>query len=149
MYTSILVPIDGSESSDYGLVHAINLAREHRATLHIVHAVDSYPLLVEMSSNENFERVHEDLRQYGQGLLDRARLSTVDSGVTAETHLREIVVGRAADLIVDEARRMACDLIVMGTHGRRGFRRLVLGSNAESVVRSSAVPVLLVPHGPG
>jgi nucleotide-binding universal stress UspA family protein len=146
MYASILVPIDGSEPSEYGLVHAINLARDHKATLHIVHAVDAYPLMVEISSTENFEKMQRDLRQHGEAMLDRARRKAVDLGVNAEAHLKEIVVGRASDVIVDEARRAGCDLIVMGTHGRRGLSRWVLGSDAELVTRSSSIPVLLVPH---
>jgi nucleotide-binding universal stress UspA family protein len=57
---------------------------------------------------------------------------------------REIVGGPAADVIVREAKKQRADLIVLGTHGRRGMRRLVLGSDAEQVVRMSPVPVLLV-----
>lgn len=58
--------------------------------------------------------------------------------------LREVTQGRVADIVIEEAAKTACDLIVMGTHGRRCFSRLALGSDAERVVRGSAVPVLLV-----
>jgi nucleotide-binding universal stress UspA family protein len=58
--------------------------------------------------------------------------------------MRETIGGPAADTIVREARKQGADLIVLGTHGRRGVRRLVLGSDAEQVVRTSRVPVLLV-----
>lgn len=149
MYKSILVPIDGSATSDEGLEHAIRLAKEHHAKLRILHAIDSYPLMVEVASAENFEHMRLGLNKYGQALLDQARRKAIDQGVDAETALREIVVGRVADVIVDEARDAACDLIVMGTHGRRGLSRLVLGSDAELVARSSTVPVMLVPlHHP-
>ncbi|MDO9313565.1 MAG: universal stress protein [Burkholderiaceae bacterium] len=148
MYKSILVPIDGSEPSDYGLVHAIGLARDHKATLHILHAIDAYPLMVEVSSVQNVEQMRRDLLKYGEGLLEKARRQAADQGIQVETRLKEIVTGRVSDVILDEARKASCDLIVMGTHGRRGISRMVLGSDAESVTRSSTVPVLLVPHRP-
>lgn len=148
MYTSILVPIDGSEPSDYGLVQAIGLARDHKASLHILHAIDAYPLMVEVSSVQNVEQMRRDLLNYGEGLLEKARLQAANQGVKAETRLKEIVTGRVSEVILDEARKASCDLIVMGTHGRRGLSRMVLGSDAESVTRGSSVPVLLVPHRP-
>ncbi|MCM2252789.1 MAG: universal stress protein, partial [Ramlibacter sp.] len=61
-----------------------------------------------------------------------------------ETLLREVTGKRIADVIIEQAQQHSCDLIVMGTHGRKGFSRLTLGSAAEGVVRSSPVPVLLV-----
>jgi nucleotide-binding universal stress UspA family protein len=57
---------------------------------------------------------------------------------------REVTQGRVAELIVDEAQKSGCDLIVMGMHGRRGFSRMAMGSEAERVVRFSPVPVLLI-----
>ena len=74
--------------------------------------------------------------------MRRARLA-------AETELVENAAGRVADVIVEHAKRWRADLIVMGTHGRRGFNRLLIGSNAELVVRHSPVPVLLVPAPAG
>jgi nucleotide-binding universal stress UspA family protein len=62
--------------------------------------------------------------------------------------VREVTRGRIATVVVDEARSSGCDLIVMGTHGRRGFNRLALGSDADLVVRESPVPVLLVRDDP-
>ena len=62
----------------------------------------------------------------------------------ADTLLRDVTQGRIADVITDQAKRASCDLIVMGTHGRRGFNRLTMGSEAEMVVRIRSVPVLLV-----
>jgi len=76
--------------------------------------------------------------------LAKARALAEKSGVSASTTLRETLAGPAADPIVREARRIGADLIVMGTHGHRGVRRLVMGSDAEQVVRTAQVPVLLV-----
>jgi nucleotide-binding universal stress UspA family protein len=64
--------------------------------------------------------------------------------VHCETVLREVTGKRVAEVIVDQTKVHACDLILMGTHGRRGFSRLAMGSDAEQVARSSPVPVLLV-----
>jgi nucleotide-binding universal stress UspA family protein len=66
--------------------------------------------------------------------------------VASEAHLIEDRIDRVADTIVDEARSTKCDLVVMGTHGRRGFSHVLLGSDAERVVRQCPLPVLLVRH---
>ncbi|HVL35638.1 MAG TPA: universal stress protein, partial [Burkholderiales bacterium] len=84
------------------------------------------------------------LREDAQRILAKAQAAAKKEGVAAKTVLRETVGGPAADLIVREAKKQRADLIVLGTHGRRGMRRLVLGSDAEQVVRASPVPVLLV-----
>jgi nucleotide-binding universal stress UspA family protein len=84
------------------------------------------------------------LARSGRRLLERTRLSAKKLGVDAETVLREPVVKRVADTILSEAKTWRADLIVMGTHGRRGVRRVVLGSDAEQILRQAEVPVLLV-----
>ncbi|VTU18057.1 Universal stress protein/MSMEI_3859 [Variovorax sp. SRS16] len=101
-------------------------------------------MLVEMSAISSFEASMQKLRQYGEGVLAEAKAKALEAGIQADAVLREVMQGRVADIIVDEAQTAACDLIVMGTHGRRGFSRLALGSDADRVVRSSRVPVLLV-----
>jgi nucleotide-binding universal stress UspA family protein len=77
-------------------------------------------------------------------LLAQAQAGARERGVQAETLLREVAGGRVADQIVHEALQGNCDLIVMGTHGRRGFSHVLIGSEAESVLRSSPLPVLLL-----
>ncbi len=144
MYKKILVPIDGSETADCGLREAIALASEQNAALFLLHVVDDYPMLVEMASAIAYEKTLDYLRTCGNKLLTSAKKTAAEVGVDAEICLREITSQRAADVIVEEAKRLACDLIVMGTHGRRGFSRLALGSDADLVVRASPVPVLLV-----
>ena len=84
------------------------------------------------------------LARSGRAVLDAARRSAKQLGVEAEIVLREPLTKRVADEVLSEAKRWRADLIVMGTHGRRGLRRLVLGSDAEHIVRMAAVPVLLV-----
>jgi nucleotide-binding universal stress UspA family protein len=95
-------------------------------------------------SGLNIEPVLESMKRGGQQILDRAAKLAAARGTRPETELRENVTGRIADVLIDRAKRWRADLIVMGTHGRRGVNRLVLGSAAELVVRNSPVPVLLV-----
>lgn len=146
MYRYILVPLDGSKTADRGLREAIRLAEALKAPgkLHLVHVIDEFPTLVELSSMNNFELSIQRLRDDGRALLERAARTVTEAGVEVDTHLCEVTQGRIADALVDEARKTGCDLIVMGTHGRRGFSRLALGSDADLVVRASTVPVLLV-----
>ena len=150
MYQRILVPVDGSATADRGLREAIGLALDQKARLHVLHVVDDYPMVAQMSmatTHEQADRARvrlDTLREFGKALLDKSSRNAFDAGVQADTHLREIAQGRIADVIVEEAVKLGCDLIVMGTHGRRGVSRLMMGSDAELVVRTSPVPVLLV-----
>lgn len=144
MYQRILVPLDGSATAEAGLRHAIDLAAALNAKLVLLHVMDDFALTVEMASVASSDAVRDALRQYGQEALTRARQAASAAGVMSETVLREVPQARIAEVINAEAARDRCDLVVMGTHGRRGFSRLTLGSSAEAVLRSSAVPVLLV-----
>ena len=144
MYDRILVPMDGSDTALRGLQEAISLALPLKSQLQLLYVVDDYPLLIEMSVAANFGQIRDAMRQGGQEILTQASRSAHEQGVAAETHLVEITGGRVADMILTQAQALNCQLIVMGTHGRRGISRTVLGSDAEQVVRGAAVPVLLV-----
>jgi len=144
MYKRILVPIDGSDTAARGLAEAITLARDLKATLRLLNLTSDFVLMVEMSNVIDYEKFREGLNQVGRRLLAQASELAKAQGVTAETSLHDLRGGRVADAIVEEARQSRCDLIVIGTHGRRGASRAMLGSDAENVVRSSPVPVLLV-----
>jgi nucleotide-binding universal stress UspA family protein len=144
MYQRILVPIDGSPTSNLGIREALKLAREQKSRLRLVHVVDE---LVIMSSPDAIIPVDDvigSLRDAGKNVLEKSKKLVERAGAQADTVLVERFGGRAADSIVSEAKKWRADLIVLGTHGRRGMRRMVLGSDAEEVVRSSPVPVLLV-----
>lgn len=149
MYRKILVPVDGSPTSDRGLREAVDLARQTGASLRIVHAVnesifDSSYLMPQALSPETYQSLCETMRAGGTRILEAAQTVARDAGVEYSAQLIETVGGRAAQFILDAARQWPADLIVMGTHGRRGVSRLVLGSDAELVLRSSPVPVLFV-----
>jgi len=86
----------------------------------------------------------EVLRKMGRNILDAAEATARRDGVKTNSTLLESVGAPASDLILNEAKAWSADVVVMGTHGRRGLARLVMGSDAESVVRACTVPVLLV-----
>lgn len=149
MAKRILVPVDGSATSRRGLREAVRLAKAQRAKLFILNVVDVAPLFVAAEAAAMFDSgVLETLRAGGRKVLARAAVEVNKSAVAAKTVLADNLAGRVADVIVRQARKLRADLIVIGTHGRRGLSRMVMGSDAELVVRYSTVPVLLV-RGPG
>lgn len=143
-YRRILVAVDGSPASMKGLREAIRLAKDGRAQLFLLHVVNEFYAFANLDGVAPGVDLVPALREGGQRILAKAKAAAEKEGLRAKTLLRETLGGPAADSIVRDARRQRADLIVLGTHGRRGLRRLVLGSDAEAVVRSSPVPVLLV-----
>jgi nucleotide-binding universal stress UspA family protein len=144
MYGKILVPVDGSEASTWGLNEAIKIAKSQGSELRLVHVVNEYILDYTYSPGIYSTNLIESLRKGGRTILDLAEAVVQRHGITPECVLLESIGGAAADLILVQAKEWPADLIVMGTHGRRGLLRVALGSDAEQVVRSAAVPVLLV-----
>lgn len=146
MYDKILVPLDGSPTSERGFEEAVALARVMKSRLVLLHVVDTVPVPLDMINTTTWHDISDGLRQRGQGLLDRASQTAATHAVASEARLIEGRVERVSDTIVGEARSADCDLVVMGTHGRRGFGHVLLGSDAERVVRQCPMPVLLVRH---
>ncbi len=148
MYKQILVPVDGSDTSSLALQEAIKLAESQQAKLRIVHVIDAlmYPLDLEFV---DVGAIQQALRQSGNAILEDAQAVARKSGVEAETKLLDIQSPgrRIAGTIVAEAEAWPADLIVLGTHGRRGLNHLLMGSVAEDVARRSPKPVLLVRGG--
>ena len=145
-YSRILVAVDGSAASNKGLREAIRLARAERARLFVVHVVDEFQAFAALDGTVAGPMVDlvPWLREGGERVLAKAVGVALKQKIKAKGILREMIGGPAAAPIVREARKARAGLIVLGTHGRRGVRRLVLGSDAEQVVRNSPVPVLLV-----
>jgi nucleotide-binding universal stress UspA family protein len=143
-YKRVLVPVDGSRTSGLGLREAIGLARAQKASLQLVHVVDAHYVVMTMETAVSVDEVLPALRRQGRRILQKAQAMTQRQGVKCSALLLETLMEPAADLIVRQAKKGRADLIVMGTHGRRGVSRLVMGSDAEQVVRNSPVPVLLV-----
>jgi nucleotide-binding universal stress UspA family protein len=144
MYARILVPIDGSVTARKGLDEAIELAARLGSTLHLLHVVDARLLIAEVSVFGPPDQLLDDWRGAGEKLLSEAVALAASRGVQADSKVLCDPGFRVCDLILQEAASAGVGLIVMGTHGRRGFSRLTLGSDAELVLRESPVPVLLV-----
>jgi nucleotide-binding universal stress UspA family protein len=144
MYDKILVPVDGSEPSLMGLQEAIRLAKNQKAKLRLLHVVHDFLVASGRHGLACSGELLKNLRERGQTILKDAASTARSQGVEPEIESIETPQGPAGAVIVEYAGKWPADLIVLGTHGRRGIRRLVMGSDAEYVIRTTPVPVLLV-----
>jgi nucleotide-binding universal stress UspA family protein len=145
MYRRILVPVDGSATSKLGLRHAVGLAKDQRALVRVLNVLDDLPMVpMDDGYPVDMTRVIESMRKVGKKALDEGAAMAEKAGVDAVTAIVESHGRRVSDVILDDAKTFRADLIVMGTHGRRGFNRLILGSDAERVLHEAPVPVLLI-----
>ncbi len=144
MFKRILVPVDASPAAAAGLRLALDLARDQKARLRLVHLGKHIPP-PRRKKNEGMtvQELFEAMRNEGRKLLDRQAALCRARGVRADTALYVGLAGQPAKLVLAEARKWRADLIVMGTHGRHGLRRIVMGSDAEKVMHAAPVPVLL------
>jgi nucleotide-binding universal stress UspA family protein len=142
MYTRILVPIDGSETAAHGLQEAIRFAADQKARLRVVHVVDELVMVSPYAIVA--ENTIEALCTAGKSVLANAQEIVGAAGVEVDAEMIEAFGTAAGEHIVKAATAWGADLIVCGTHGRRGLRRIVLGSDAEYLVRHAPVPILLV-----
>jgi len=144
VYKKILVPVDGSRTAEAGLREAIRLASGNKgASIRLLHVMNPLPALQGMEAAIT-QQVLDNLEAFGRKVLRNSAALAARKGIRAQTVFQQRYQGGAADAIVAEARKCRADVIVMGTHGRRGLTRVVMGSDAESVVRASPAPVLLV-----
>jgi nucleotide-binding universal stress UspA family protein len=145
MYNRILVAVDGSETSTSALREAIELARDQHASLRIIYIVDLTLLYSDLGAPFAIE-YEKTLQAAGEKVITAC--STVARGSEIEFDAVAIPINTIGqhiyDAIEDEAKRWQADLIVIGTHGRRGIRRFLLGSVAEGVARLASRPVLLI-----
>jgi nucleotide-binding universal stress UspA family protein len=136
MYADVLIPTDGSEGVQAAIDHGIELARRYDATVHGLYVVDTR---VSRSGP-----LHDVLRDEGQDAVRAVELAGARAGVAVTTHVRE---GVPHEEILRYVADHGVDFVVVGTEGRSGLDRILMGSVAERVVRLSPVPVLTV--GPG
>lgn len=147
IYRRILVPIDGSATSTRALDEAIRLA-DTQTRLRLVYVTEEvFPLDPEGYAFIDYATLQEAVRLTGTRALTQAAERVQLAGMTPETALIEAKGERIASMIEGEAKQWQADLIVIGTHGRSGLNRLLLGSVAEGVVRGASTPVLLVRAG--
>lgn len=140
MYDSILVPTDGSVGSEKALDRAIDIAKRYDANLHVVHVVDT-----RIGIDGGAGTLFDELEAAGQEAIDRGVEQASEAGVS--TVEGAVANGIPFQAILDYTEENDLDLVVMGTHGRTGLDRYILGSVTEKVVRMSDVPVLTVPLG--
>jgi len=143
-YKRILVPVDGSATATAGLREALRLAKAMRARLRLVYVIDEFPVVQSETYGFTGVDLMRALADEGKAVLARAGKLAASRRVKAEAGLTRSAMGRVGDVIVREAKKWRADLIVMGTHGRRGLSHVVLGSDAETVIRASRAPVLLI-----
>jgi nucleotide-binding universal stress UspA family protein len=145
MYQQILVALDGSSFSKRALKEAVNLAALTKGVVHPVYVVDKTPLFSYAGYYDPMTLV-DALRQDGRTVLDEAEQTCVDAEVPCRAELIESdsLSDDVASIVLRHAEQIHADLLVMGTHGRRGVQRLVIGSVAERVLRFSRCPVLLM-----
>src|SRR2546423_465200 len=144
LYRKILVPIDGSATSMRGLREALRIAKAEGARVWLLHVLDEFFALSDPESARYSDLLIASLKRGGERVVAKAAALARAKGVKAQTLMPEIVGGPASGEIIRQAKKLRVDLIVIGTHGRRGLKRLALGSDAEQVVRNSPVPVLLI-----
>ena len=145
MYQRILVPIDGSPTSNQGLDEAIKLSKLTGGSLRLIHIVDP---LTFATGFESYAVYAGDLiprmEEAGKQILDQGKARAQASGVKVDSLLFDGLAARVSETVIEQAKDWGADLIVIGTHGRRGVGRFVMGSDAEQILRLAHVPVLLV-----
>ncbi len=144
MYQNILVPIDGSQTAELGLREAIGLASRLAARIRLMHVISDRPWLYSGTSPEVFDEILTHLRSSGESIIHEAKVAVRAAGVEVDHRLLEAPGDQAGEFIVAEAQGWPAQLIVCGTHGRRGLRRVLMGSDAQYIVTHSPAPVLLV-----
>lgn len=141
LFKKILVPIDGSQTASKALDYALKLAQADQAEVRLVYCIDELSLL---SNHEYSGEIAQLARENGHKVLESGMTLASTAKVKADTRLIDRVGQRLGESVADAAGEWGADLVVLGTHGRRGIGRVLLGSGAEQVMRMSPVPVLMV-----
>lgn len=146
MYKRILVPVDGSSTSDHGLSEAMALAHLTHGRLRLIHVIDELSFSFGMEAYGAYGGADwlGVMRENGALILGRNKATVEAAKLEVDTVLYDSFSGTVHELVSAEVHHWAASLIVLGTHGRRGIGRLVLGSGAENILRHAPVPVLLV-----
>lgn len=146
---SILWPSDASEAANQALEVATEMAKQFGAKLYglqVVSEIPTYTDAIPTMSNLDLQQYEQDLMQSARKSLEEMLSNKVPDNIEVEA---AILIGRAAEVIIDFAKERKIDLIVMSTHGRTGLSHLMIGSVAENVVRHSPIPTLIIPGKKG
>lgn len=145
MYQRILVPVDGSSTSGKGLSEAIALAKLTGGRIHLLHVVrEPFEAIGIDGAMCTGADIHRLVREGAELVLAMATEQVKKAGIAVDSELLDSFDGRVCDLVVRAVQSWSADLIVIGTHGRRGVGRMLLGSDAEQILRLAPIPVLLV-----
>jgi nucleotide-binding universal stress UspA family protein len=140
-YHRILVPVDGSATSNKALAAALQLARESGGRVRLVHALDELAYVTGFESSGSLIQI---ARESAEKVLADAGETARGAGVLSDTKLIDFPGVRLGETVAQEAKAFEADLVVVGTHGRRGLSRALLGSGAEQIIRLASVPVLVI-----
>lgn len=141
LYQRILVPVDGSESSKRALAAALQIAQAGGGRIRVLHDIDE---IAPLSPYSHPSATIKEVRAKANEMADGAVATCEAAGVSADRRVVEAPGRRLGDVVADEVKAWEADLVVIGTHGRHGLQRLLLGSGAEQVLRLAPVPVLVV-----
>lgn len=148
MYTHILVAVDGSNTSKLALAEAIKLAHPQKTQVRLIHVIDqtmsTYEARGWVGDEAALETLLKAAQEAGVKVLEEASKICQEAGLDFQTAMPKTLGAGIADILLEEAGRWPADLIVLGTHGRKGIQHLMLGSVAERVMRRAKIPVLLV-----
>ena len=144
-YRNIVIATDGSENTQRAISYGIEIAKLSGAIVHALYVVDTSSFSsIPMSSDGGWEAMFEILRKEGERAVSAVKYQVEAAGV----EVREVVwEGNPSNVIIEFSENNNIDLVVMGTLGKTGLDRFLLGSVAEKVVRSSTVPVMVVRSG--
>jgi nucleotide-binding universal stress UspA family protein len=149
MCTNILLSTDGSDIARNGLKHGIALAKALKAKVTVIAVTERFPIEYGgglaggwSPTQEEIDHFDEGCKEHADKVLDEARAMAEQIGLSVE--LLHAPNAHPATAIIDTAKQKGCDLIVMGSHGRRGFKKLLLGSQTSEVLADGSVPVLVV-----
>jgi len=144
MFKRILVPVDGSTPSKRAVSMAISLAQEKQGQVRLVHVLEQAAFMTGYDpSTAASGHLYGALLSSGEQVLQEAAGTVRAAGLHPEVELVQDM-GRLGDAVATACTSWAADLVVVGTHGRRGPSRLLLGSGAEQIIRFATVPVLVV-----
>jgi nucleotide-binding universal stress UspA family protein len=148
MYKRVIVPVDGSPTATKALVAALQLARDSGGRVRLIHVVEELAFVdgYDMYGGQTGELL-QVMREAGDKVLDAALEIARSAGVEADKQLFDRFGERLGEVVANAARDWNADLIVLGTHGRRGIGRVLLGSGAEQIIRLAPTPVLVIRSG--